>query len=257
MAVVQAHLQVPVVQHDDQSLAGMYDLKIEYPDGRVGAVEVTAAGDQDLAARQGALAGRRALLKDHRLAHGWLVVLCDSAQVNVARARLPTLRLRLEAVGLQEASVFSTGGLDEEEEHAWLPTYLARSQVQTAKTTGGPAGTVIMTGPMRVGFLSQDPDDVVTFVEEFVASRPSDVAKLGRAGTAERHLFIWGGVFSTGWVPLRALELDEPQLPLRAPQLPGEVTHVWVAPEATPSARIVVWSATTDWVQVATIRPAS
>ncbi len=60
MAVVRAQLQVPVVQHDDQSVAGMYDLKIEYPDGRVGAVEVTAAEDQDLAARQGALAGRRA-----------------------------------------------------------------------------------------------------------------------------------------------------------------------------------------------------
>ena len=129
--------------------------------------------------------------------------------------------------------------------------------MQTAKTTGGPAGTVIMTGPMRVSILSQEPDDVVTFVEEFVALRPSDVAKLGRAGTAERHLFIWSGVFSTGWVPLRALELDVPQLPHRAPQLPEELTHVWVAPEATPPARIVVWSATTDWVQVGTIgRPA-
>jgi hypothetical protein len=256
MAVVRAHLQVPVVQHDDQSVAGMYDLKIEYPDGRVGAVEVTAAEDQDLAARQGALTGRRALLQDDRLAHGWLVVLCDTAQVNAARERLPRLLMRLEAVGLQEASVFSAGGLDEDDEHAWLPEQLARSQVQTAKTTGGPAGTVILTGPMRVGFLSQDPDDVVTFVEEFVASRPSDVAKLGRAGTAERHLFIWGGVFSTGWVPLRALELDVPQLPLRAPQLPEELTHVWVAPAATRPARIVVWSATTDWVQVGTIRPA-
>lgn len=233
----------------------MYDLKIEYPDGRVGAVEVTAAEDQDLAERQGALSGRRALLRDDRLANGWLVVLRDSAQVNVARERLPTLLLRLEAVGLQEGSVFSAGGLDEEGEHAWLEQ-MARSQVQTAKTTGGPAGTVILTGPMRVGFLSQDPDNVVTFVEEFVASRPSDVAKLDRAGTAERHLFIWGGVFSTGWVPLRALERDVPQLPLRAPQLPEGLTHVWVAPEATPPARIVFWAATTGWVQVGTTRPA-
>ena len=256
MAVVRAHLQVPVVQHDDQSVAGMYDLKIEYPDGRVGAVEVTAAENQDLAERQAALAGRRALLLDDRLTHGWLVVLRDSAQVNVARERLSTLLLRLESVGLQEASVFSAGGLYEEDEHAWLPEQLARSQVQTAKTTGGPAGTVIMTGPMRVSFLSQEPDDVVTFVEDFVASRPSDVARLGRAGTPERHLFICSGVFSTGWVSLRALELDVPQLPRRAPQLPEGVTHVWVAPEVTPPARIVVWSATTDWVQVGTIRPA-
>ncbi len=34
-----------VEQHDDNSEAGMYDLTITYPDGAIGAVEVTAAAD--------------------------------------------------------------------------------------------------------------------------------------------------------------------------------------------------------------------
>lgn len=103
--------------------------------------------------------------------------------------------------------------------------------------------------------LSRDPDDVVTFVEQFVESRPSDVDKLRRADVDERHLFIWGGEFSTGWVPLRALQLDVPDLPVRAPRLPEEVTHVWVAPEAVPPSRIVAWSATSSGVTVGTVTP--
>ena len=35
-----------VDQHDDNSEAGMYDLTITYPDGTIGAVEVTAAADR-------------------------------------------------------------------------------------------------------------------------------------------------------------------------------------------------------------------
>lgn len=35
----------PVKQHDDGSKPGMYDLKIIYPDGSLGAVEVTATAN--------------------------------------------------------------------------------------------------------------------------------------------------------------------------------------------------------------------
>ena len=256
MAVVRAHVQAPVSQYDDQSAPGMYDLKIEYVDARVGAVEVTAAEDQDFTARQGALAGHRALLEDARLERDWLVILSDNAVVNAARLRLPQLLLRLERVGMDEASIFNAGDTEPDNEMAGLYEQLKEAQVQTARAIRGPGGTVVITAPIRTAFLSQDPDDVVTFVEEFAQARPSDVAKLGRADAAERHLSVWGGVFSTGWIPLRALELDVPELPVRAPRLPDEITHIWVAPEATPPARIVVWSATTGWLQAGTVRPA-
>lgn len=255
LAVVQAHLRVPVIQHDDQRSHGLYDLKIEYPDGRVGAVEVTAAEDEDLRARQGALRGERALLQDSRLVYCWLIILIEGASVKAARRRLSALLLKLERLGRLDAGVFSADGPEEEDTLPWLPEALAEAQVQSAKVIDGPSGSIIMAGPMRVSFLSQDPDDVVTFIEDFIDSRPSDVVKLGRAGTAERHLFIWGGLLSTGWIALRALELSVPHLPERAPVLPEEITHVWVAPEVTPPARIVVWSATTGWVQAGTIGP--
>lgn len=257
MAVVQAHLAVPVWLHDDGSADGLYDLQIRYPDGRVGAVEVTAAEDPDLVERQSVLSNGRAVLRVAGLRYGWLVVLNDGARVKTAQARLPQLLRRLEAVGRTEASVFSAGDLDDEE-LPWLPAHLVDAQVQTTKVIDAPAGTIAIIGPMRAAFLSRDPEDVVTFVEQFIESRPTDIAKLRRADADERHLFIWGGEFSIGWVPLRALQLDVSDLPVRAPGLPPEITHVWLAPEAVPPSRIVMWSATTtSWVAAGTVRPRS
>ena len=252
MAVIEAHLRTLVSLHDDQSLPGMYDLTIRYPDGRVGAVEVTAAEDQDWAARQAAVSACP-VLRDARLKGGWMVVLRQGAMVNTARARLPDLLWRLEQAGIDEASVFSAGGFNEDGRYRWIPGQLAEAQTETAKATDiFAAGTISITSPMQVAWLSQDPDDVVTFVEEFVESRPTDVKKLGRAKADERHLFIWSGELSTGWVSLRALALDVPRLPTRKPRLPDEISHVWVAPEATPASRIVVWSASSGWVTAGT-----
>ncbi len=92
-------------------------------------------------------------------------------------------------------------------------------------TSSFSAGTIALTGAMRVSWLSQNPDDVVTFVEQFVACRPDDVVKLARSGADERHLFIWSGAFSSGWRELRALGLDIAGLRARAPRLPPALTQ--------------------------------
>jgi hypothetical protein len=231
----------------------MYDLEIHYPDGRLGAVEVTAAEDEALAATQGAI-GSRPLLHDARLRRGWFVVLSERPAVNLARTRLPDLLVQLEAAGLEQASVFDGQDWDQEQQVLQPEGLLRAAHVQTARSSDGlPAGTVAITGPMRVAWLSRDPEDVVTFVERFIESRPSDVAKLGRSGADERHLFIWSGTQSKGLVELRALGLDVLGLPSRRPELPAEVTHVWVAPVSMPPSRIVVWGPDTGWQEAGTV----
>lgn len=96
-------------------------------------------------------------------------------------------------------------------------------------------GAIGLTGAMRVEWLSSDPEDVVTFVERFASSRPDNLSKLRNSGAAERHLFVWGGAFPQDGASLRPLKLDIAALPSRAPNLPPEVTHVWV--EAGPQER--------------------
>ncbi len=250
--VIEAHLGVPVEQYDDGSQTGMHDLDILYPDARRGAVEVTAAEDQALAADYGALR-RRPVLHDGRLTRGWLAVVRQSASVNRLRAELPDVLHQLERAGVYEASVYRQGSPHEQSE--WASGLVAGVGAETVKATASfSAGTIALTGAMRVSWLSQDPDDVVAFVEQFVASRPEDVVKLERSGADERHLFIWSGVFSTGWRELRPLGLDIAALPARAPQLPLALTHVWVAAEVTRPSRIVTWCAAGGWQTAGTIR---
>ncbi len=252
-AILEAHLGWPVIHHDNQSSPGMYDLEIRYPAGRLGAVEVTSAENEQLAADFGAL-HKNPILRDRRLQRGWLAVLRPSASVKVARSRLADMLVLFEAVGISEASVYTVRSLDEDDRDVWARRQLDDAEVETVKAGSMQPGVVGITGPMRVGWLSTNPDDVVTFVEDFVASRPSDVEKLLRSGADERHLFVFSGAFSTGWQALRALGLDVPQLPVRAPSLPVGITHVWVAAEvgARPS-RIAVWSADAGWQQAGTI----
>lgn len=256
MAVVAAFVDGAVVAHDDQSSPGMHDLEIRFADGRRGAVEVTSAEDEDQRKRFGAIK-KAPTLTEPALVHGWLVMVSSESRINEARARLPEVLREFERVGVLDASVHGIWPMVDEGEFdagPWAADLLQQAHADSAKAVHFfEPGTIATIGPMRVAWLSQDPDDVVTFVERFVESRASDVLKLGRSGADERHLFIWGGVFPDAFVELRALGTDIAGLPTRAPRLPREITHVWVAPNNAPPSRIVVWSESTGWVQAGEI----
>src|SRR4051794_14980943 len=74
-----------VGQHDDGSAAGMYDIDVEYPDGRTAAVEVTAAAHPE------ALALWRLISKEkwieRTLRGGWAVNVIPSANYKLLRER--------------------------------------------------------------------------------------------------------------------------------------------------------------------------
>ena len=227
----------------------MYDLRVDLGDGRFGAVEVTAAERQDLAATQAAIS-KQPLLTCSQLRSGWMVVLNEGAVVNEARSRLPGILMEFEECDISDLTVFRC-----EEGEEWAVERLKWAHVQTVQVVDflNP-GTIGITGPMRVDWLSLDPDDVVTFAERFIGRRPSDVAKLSESGADERHLFIWSGVFSEGMREIRALGLDVGAVPHRDPQLPKAVTHLWIAPsEGARPSRIVHWSPADGWAQAGVV----
>jgi len=246
-AVVAAHLRMHIAHHDDQTKPRMHDLELHFPDGRWAAIEVTAAEDRTLAEQHGALKGRRSTLRHADLRFGWLAHLAEGVNVRHAKSRLPELLAAFEDAGLTEVSAGSMW-LDEELE--WATERLAEAQVMAVQQWPTEPGMIHLLLPMRMGFMSRDPEDVVSFVEEFVARRPSDVRKLADTEADERHLFIWSGYYSEGWPSLRALQLDVAELPRRSPVLPPAVTHVWVANEWAPPSRILHFSPEQGWVQV-------
>jgi hypothetical protein len=240
-AIIAAHTAAEVLAHDDGSRPAMHDLVIRYPDGRVAVVEVTSAEDQRRAGDYGALR-RQPVLRDERIEGGWLVILKEGASVNKARRLLPNVLFRFEEAGLTEVSVSRS-----HEDHAWARELLLEVGAQSASSGIMESGAIGLTGAMRVEWLSSDPDDVVTFVERFSRSADDNLRKLRHAGADERHLFIWGGVFPQDWASLRPLGLDIDALPSRAPNLPPEITDVWVAAESERPSRIVHWNAAEGW----------
>ncbi len=245
-AIIAAHTGERVVTYDDQSQPSMHDLEIHFTDGRRAAVEVTASEDQRRAGDFGAL-HKQPVIHDQRLRQGWLVLLKPGASVNLARARLPDILLQLEEAGL--------GAVDmRDDDHAeWALELLRSADADTARSGVMRPGAIGLTGAMRVEWLSSDPEDVVTFVERFASSRPDNLSKLRNSGAAERHLFVWGGAFPQDWASLRPLKLDIAALPSRAPNLPPEVTHVWVAADGERPSRIVHWTPNGGWQEAGRI----
>jgi hypothetical protein len=67
--------------HDDNSMASMYDLKIVYPDGRTGAVKVTAAADPSRTGQWQEIRKHSLICQDTDLIGGWLVHLLTPARI--------------------------------------------------------------------------------------------------------------------------------------------------------------------------------
>lgn len=244
--IIAAHTRERVVTYDDQSKPRMHDLEIHYADGHRAAVEVTAPEDQQRAADFGAL-HKEPVIHDQRLWQGWLVLLKPGALVNRARAGLPDILVRFEGAGLTEVNVH------DDDHERWARELLGSVDADTAKGGIMRPGMIGLTGAMRVEWLSSDPEDVVTFVERFAASSTDNLSKLRDSGAAERHLFVWGGVFPQDWASLRPLQLDIAALPSRAPNLPPEITHVWIAADGERPSRIVHWSPDSGWQEAGRI----
>jgi hypothetical protein len=76
------------------------------------------------------------------------------------------------------------------------------------------------------------------------AGRADVRAKLAATGVGDRHAFVFLS-FSTPWPAWHALSRDYRELPPLPPDLPAEVTHVWVW--AYPTGRCIAWSPTDGW----------
>jgi hypothetical protein len=89
------------------------------------------------------------------------------------------------------------------------------------------------------------------WIETFLASdKAADVrSKLAATHAPERHAFV-GASFTTNGDAFFALDEEgRPELPPRDPNLPSEITHLWVW--TTPAiGRCLAWSPDTGWIDV-------
>jgi hypothetical protein len=217
-----------VDQHDDNSEAGMYDLTITYPDGTIGAVEVTAAADSQQLELWKLAGGRGNRWIEPAIAGGWIVRIPPSTRAKTLLRQLPGLLRDLERAGLHDIR----GDKTSTDQPSALAGQL--SIIQAFQVTTGYPGSIYVMPPERLaqmgGCSPVTGDPLASWLSEWIPdpSRADNLRKLARSGAPERHLFVLVPGFNPAPFAVNDL-LTAPGAPLPTipPTLPTQITHAW------------------------------
>jgi hypothetical protein len=225
--MIETSIGAPVRQHDDGSRPGMHDLDILLSDERTGAVEVTAAGDQDAIEQWNVMYGSGRWIVES-IQGGWMVEVRIRSSWKRLKEKLPALLAQLETAGIRSlrgekgsSSPFSrvAGALGIENAHQGATAF---------------PGSVYMTLAMpldRAGGIVPDTGDALAiWVSAFLREpKQADVIrKLAVSKGEERHAFVFLPGFNTApFVVNDLLWRRDATMPATAPDLPEPLTHVW------------------------------
>jgi hypothetical protein len=231
--IIGRTLAVAVEQHDDNSENRMHDLWIRYTHAPPAAVEVTTAADRHSIKLQKLVTPRTPLIVD-LLNSNWLVYLDPAVDGGNWRIdALPRFVAELEGAGQRRLDVEPDDVVGTWETRARDLGIAHVSQIGIASP--GTIHVLVDQVPGRsAGFVGDTGDPIAAWVGEFLRDeRPDVLVKLADSQAPERHAFVLVPGIGFTTAPFAVTELllraDLP-LPLVEPQLPDEVTHVWIVP---------------------------
>lgn len=238
-------LKADVVIHDTGSRSSMYDLHIQYRDGREAAAEVVAAADAD------AITLWR-LMNDDRderwqvpdLKGGWGVGLFLRARAKRVYAELPRLLKRLENSGIGDLRFAG------DEEIGFANQLGVGHAVQSPTAFPGSIYvTLDLPSERSGGMAAESIGPLVEWIGGFLSSGGlADVRrKLAASVASERHAVVFVPSFTTAPFPVMdVLWRDDVALIEDAPILPVEVTDVW-AFSSWEAGRAFHWGPSVGW----------
>jgi hypothetical protein len=233
---------------DDNSQAGMPDLHIEYDDARTAWGEVVIDVGQGHAAQTRAFADGGLDFQSDELLWEWWVTLSPTTSLKGLEPKLTralgTLELAREhyPVLTETSEVTGSPGLRQ----------LARIGIMDVCCADPPSERrgLVHSYPSGVGgVLALDWPGFYGWLDGFLAgaSARNKRNKLARTNALERHLFVGLGP-TVPWAALHVLDRDLPYpLPPADPQLPAEVTHLWLY-AAGYQERCLTWWPERGWL---------
>lgn len=245
-AMISTHLGLEVGQCDDGSQDGMYDLKITLPDGSHAAVEVTSSADADSIETWKLMNGKGQAWIFPELRGGWLVTVHPTARVRKLRQLLPMFLGRLERTGITETGAWR--------DPKWVESVSkSLGVVTTHQSDTDRPGSVYLTIELPAersgGAVPSHGDSIAEWIGRFLHEpQQRDVLdKLRRSGATQRHAFVLLPGFTLApWPVPYLLMSDSMPLPRIIPELPPEITHIWIASTwNTPTG--VHWSPESGW----------
>ena len=220
-AVVEAVLESSrMVYRSDQSQS-VHDFDLHYSDGRVAAMEVTESANAVELETQAAIISRRrggATVRAEVCQKAWRVRPEPGASINRIRASVDRYLGAIESAGIEH--FFSASDRHNYPAVAGIHKDLMVSSGDVME--GVEPGHISIGFPIGGGAIG---GSLVADAVQVEGSKADNCHKLSAAGTSERHLFCFVDVLNDRvWIPL--VDLAPP--PGR-PELPPEITHVWVA----------------------------
>lgn len=250
-ATIATTLGLQVAQHDDGRQPGMHDLNIIAADGTPAAVEVTAAADADSIQLWKLVNGRDERWTVPDLQGGWMLHLEPTARAKRLLKELPAFLAELEGQEITE--------IPSRRRRQEVPESIEGRARAFGIVSGNQSGTdfpgsiylTIERSSERIGGAVDSAGGAVPgWVRDFLLDpHQSDVlSKLARSGASERHAFILVPGFSIapfGVVDMLWRGADD-VVPTTAPNLPHQVTHVWLMAFWTVGSGLR-WSPESGW----------
>jgi hypothetical protein len=241
--IAERCLGVTAEPWDTGGRRGVVDALLHFPDGRVGAFEVTVL------ASEGALQTENLLARDN---HQWPSTGKWHWTINIGSPRdiprlkkvYPRIVAACEAAGAPFPSRIAWGP-DADEDVRWL---VQESTSSMLGHSGVKARAHVMVVPTGGGGAVDDRLEELAAGLSEAFKQPHiepHFEKLERADADERHLFI--PLHQTALPDSVALGLmfDSETLPPNEPPVPGFLTHLWLAPRF--SRRVLVWARESGW----------
>jgi hypothetical protein len=229
-------------------LNGDVDYRFTF-DGSVAALEVVRFTDPEAKEGSAAWARGNQVYQAPRLRSSWWVV-------TTGHPHYAELRQHIESA-LQHLETHHIQYFDEHLTTFWMrqvPTLdealevFAQGKVNAARPWPLSSKPATIHLSVSGGWMSDGAKGALEEIENYLASdRTADVrSKLGAQRVDERHVWVWTDPFTDGRV---RHPLEDPdgrgQLPARRPELPAEITQLWVVDEFTASGWH--WSDPNGW----------
>jgi hypothetical protein len=177
----------------------------------------------------------------------------DRARFRSLLRSLSPLLLEAESLSRWKISTWSAHGYGADAQTLeWRLARLGVRSVTALEPAGEPA---VWIAPMYGWSAGANPDSAVDEVEAWLGSGSDDQLGIGRKlltrpDLPERHLFVWADRQKMS----AAYALGRGELPSRAPQLPAQVTHLWLAAESAVSGcGGWAWAAVSGWRPLADV----
>ena len=244
-----------VVIQDDGTSGRVPDLLIDYPDRQAAEVEVVVDMDPSYGATYagllrwyGQIPAELPVPESDRV---WFVVPAAGANAKRLRKELPPAILTIAAT-LDEIPGTMTWieGIEPGAPEKSDPLRrLGISDIGSRPTEEGENGKVFVYGPRLYRSGDDSWPGVLEWISEFLASPARDDVrrKLGASFSAERHVFV-AASFTSPWGAFDGLGNEDAPLPERAPDLPAEITHLWLW-TVPPVGRCLAWFPDRGWFE--------